>query len=547
MLAPIVPDAGKKNTKQGLRLSTLITRRLDGLSAPAHRALLPQGLRGVEREALRVAPDGKLAQTPHPRALGAALTHAEITTDYSESLLEFITPPEHDIADGLRRLDATHRFAYTGLGDEFLWSQSMPCWLPEEERIPIAWYGNSLIGMLKHVYRRGLALRYGKAMQCIAGIHYNFSVAESLWDVLREQEGAAGTPMQFQSESYIALMRNFHRYSWLMMYLFGDSQAVSTQFLRGDAHGLDTLSADTLYLPFATSLRMSDLGYQNHAQAGLMRPYNTLHDYMSSLSRAVRQPYAPYEKIGTRRDGQWVQINANLLQIENEYYATIRPKRVINPGERPLEALCARGVQYIEARCLDIDPFDPLGISLETARFMDAFLLFCALEESPFTDLDSDQENAHNFKLAVKEGRRPGLALQRGGEPVGLREWGLELLDRIAEVAEILDGQGAGQVHALTLARQRDKLHDAGQTPSARVLDALRAEGGSFAAFGMRQSLAHAADFRARPLTADELAGFAAQAAASLEEQDRMERTQNGDFDQFIVDYRARTPSELCE
>src|SRR5690606_6364398 len=130
---------------------------------------------------------------------------------------------------------------------------------------------------------------------------------------------------------------------------------------------------------------------------------------MCSLSRAVRQPYPPYEEIGTRRDGEWVQINANLLQIENEYYATIRPKRVIHPGERPLEALCSRGVQYIEARCLDVDPFDPLGISLETARFMDAFLLFCALEESPLTDLESDRENTRNFSLAVKEGRRPGL------------------------------------------------------------------------------------------------------------------------------------------
>ncbi|MGV3653123.1 MAG: glutamate--cysteine ligase [Noviherbaspirillum sp.] len=530
-------------------MSKLLTRRLDGLASTDHRALLTQGLRGVERETLRVAPDGALALTPHPRALGAALTHSEITTDYSESLLEFITPPEHDIADGLRRLDAIHRFASSAIGNELLWSQSMPCRLPEEERIPIAWYGVSHIGMLKHVYRRGLALRYGKAMQCIAGIHYNFSVAEPLWEALREMEGVAAAPTHYQSESYIALMRNFHRYSWLLMVLFGASPVVSAHFLGERPHGLEKLSEDTLYLPYATSLRMSDLGYQNHAQAGLMRPYNTLRDYMCSLSRAVRQPYAPYEKIGTRRDGEWVQINANLLQIENEYYATIRPKRVIHSGERPLEALCTRGVQYIEARCLDVDPFDPLGISLETARFMDAFLLFCALDESPLTNLEADRENTRNFSLAVKEGRRPGLLLQRGGEAVALRAWGEELLDRIGEVAAVLDrqgGQGGGTAHAQTLARQREKLRDPSQTPSARVLDAVHAEGGSFAAFGMRQSLAHAASFRARPLSDAEHAAFAAQAAASLEEQERMERTQNGDFDQFILDYRARTPPELC-
>jgi glutamate--cysteine ligase len=384
-------------------------------------------------------------------------------------------------------------------------------------------------------------------MQCIAGIHYNYSLSEDLWRALQDAEGAPGTAMHFQSESYVAMIRNFKRYSWLLMVLFGASPALSTQFLRGRPHRLETLSDDTLYLPYGTSLRMSDLGYQNNAQTGLVPPYNTLHEYMTGLSRAVQQPYPPYEKLGTQRDGEWIQINTNVLQIENEFYTTIRPKRVIRSGERPVEALCARGVQYIEARCMDVDPFEPMGISLETSRFLDAFLLFCALKESPPTNVTEGRENTENFARAVKQGRRPGLTLQRGGSAIPLHDWGLELIDRISAVAGLLDTQRGDDVHAHALNAQRDKLYAPELMPSARVLDAIRANGGSFAKFGMQQSLAHAAAFRARPPSAAERDYFMALAQTSLAEQQEMERTQTGDFDQFITDYRSRTPSQLCK
>lgn len=527
-------------------VSDLLHRRLALIDSAAYRPLLAQGLRGIERETLRVNADGSLNTTPHPHALGSALTHPQITTDYSESLLEFITPAEPDIAIALDKLDAIHRFAYTELGEQMLWSQSMPCHLPSEEDIPIAWYGISHIGMIKHVYRRGLALRYGKSMQCIAGIHYNYSLSEDIWRALQADEKTPGDARHYQSESYIALIRNFHRYSWLLMYLFGASPALSTDFLRGRAHQLDTMSDDTLYLPYATSLRMSDLGYQNNAQDGLVPPYNTLLEYMSSLSRAVRQTYPPYEEIGTKRDDDWVQINTSVLQIENEFYATIRPKRVIRTGERPVEALCARGVQYIEVRCMDIDPFEPLGINLETSRFLDAFLLFCAMEESPLTNDVEGHENVNNFALTVKQGRRPGLNLHRAGGDINLQAWGLELLDKIAPLASLLDAQRGGEDHALSMATQREKLLHPEQTPSARVLDAIRANSGSFAAFALTQSTLLAEQFRAHPPTAEERAYFQSLAQISLAEQEEMERSQTGDFDQFIADYRSRNSSQLC-
>lgn len=528
-------------------MSNLFERRLALLANDRHRHLLAEGRRGIERETLRVNPQGKLATSAHPRALGSALTNAQITTDYSESLLEFITPAEHDVATALDELDRIHRFVNSKLDGELLWSQSMPCTLPGEEDIPIAWYGTSHIGMIKYVYRRGLALRYGKAMQCIAGIHYNYSLSEDLWRVLKADQPTALSDKDFQSESYIALIRNFHRYSWLLMYLFGASPALSKHFLRGREHKLQTLSDDTLYLPYATSLRMSDLGYQNNAQAGLMPPYNDLDSYMRSLSRAVRQPYPAYESIGTRRNGEWIQLNTNLLQIENEYYATIRPKRVINSGERPVEALCSRGVQYIEVRCMDIDPFEPLGINLQTSRFLDAFLLFCALDDSPLTNAAADHENRENFACTVKEGRRPDLMLHREGTQIKLQTWGLELLAKIQQAANLLDAQRGDRQHADALSAQKEKLLDPALTPSASVIVALQTNDNSFEKFGLQQSRQHAEYFRARALDNDDIAYFTTLATRSIAEQEEMERTQCGDFDAFVAAYNERTPPQLCE
>lgn len=524
-------------------MSNQLTRRLALLADEKYRPVLG-GLRGIERETLRVDPRGHLVGTPHPGALGSALTHPQITTDYAETLLEFITPAEHDIADTLSKLDGIHRYAYSKLGNEQLWSQSMPCQLPGEDEIDIAWYGKSNIGMLKHVYRRGLALRYGKAMQCIAGIHYNYSVDEELWRVLaRHEEDGKRSAKTFQSESYLGTIRNFRRYSWLLMYLFGASPALSSSFLRGRAHQLERLSDDTLFLPHATSLRMSDLGYQNDAQSGLSPHENCLDSYVAALTKAVNQPYAPYAQLGTKQNGEWVQLSTNVLQIENEYYATIRPKRVIRSGERPIQALCSRGVQYIEVRCMDVDPFEPVGISEQTGRFLDAFLLFCALEESPAISPEEGRRHTDNFARTVKEGRKPGLTLNSDGGPIGLQAWGEQLLEQIRPVAALLDARRGDSAHADAMARQAAKLADPALTPSARVLEELRGTGGSFGAFGLRQSERHAAYFRAHPPTAAEAAYFDGLAAVSVDEQSELERTQTGNFDDFVAAYRA---SNLC-
>ncbi len=524
----------------------LLQQRLSLFSETEHRGLLSRGLRGIERETLRVDAQGKLILSAHPIGLGSTLTHPYITTDYSESLLEFITPAEPDIAIALDKLSDIHRYAYTQMPGEMLWNHSMPCELPSEEAIPIAWYGQSHIGMIKHVYRRGLALRYGKTMQCIAGIHYNFSLDEEVWRHLKVAEQVDGSERDFQSESYVALIRNFHRYSWLLMYLFGASPALAKSFLRGRAHQLQQLSEDTLYLPYATSLRMSDLGYQNNVQDGLVPPYNTLLEYMRSLSIAVRKPHTPYEELGIKRDGEWVQINANVLQIENEFYATIRPKRVIKTGERPVEALCTRGVQYIEVRCMDVDPFESLGISLETGRFLDTFLLYCALSESPLTNEQEGQENLHNFALTVKRGREPGLTLQRQQQAILLQTWGSDLIEKLRPIAALLDREKNTQEHSRSLEVQLEKLRDPARTPSAKVMTALHEHGNSFLKFSLAQSQHFADFFRDEKPSRQVMDEFKTLTTSSLQEQAKMEAEQVGTFDEFIEDYRSRTSSQIC-
>ncbi len=520
-------------------MSDLYSRRLALLGEPTHMALLRQCLHGIERECLRVDRQGQLAMTAHPTALGSALTHPQITTDYSESLLEFITPAEADPAQTLADLERIHRFAYSKLGNELLWSPSMPCPLPAEEDIPIARYGSSHIGRLKYVYRKGLALRYGKTMQCIAGIHYNFSLPEALWPLLQAAEDDSRSPRDYQSARYIALIRNFRRYSWLLMYLFGASPALDAGFLRGRPHQLEQLDEHTLYLPWATSLRMSDLGYQNNAQAGLTPCYNDLDSYTASLQAAVSTPYPAYVALGTRQGDEWLQLNTNILQIENEYYSSIRPKRVTRSGERPVQALLSRGVQYVEVRCLDINPFLPVGIDLPQARFLDAFLLYCALQDSPLLAGEECRDCSANFLKVVKEGRRPGLHLQRNGQPQLLQTWADELLQGIAQAAALLDRSLGLEEHAAALAAQQRKLQHPELTPSAQLLASLRERGESFRQFALRQSQAHAEAFLQHPLSCAEQAEFETQAHASLMEQAELERNDQGDFDAFVTAYQA--------
>lgn len=492
------------------------------------RALSPGALsgirRGIEKESLRAQPNGALALTPHPAPLGSALTHPHITTDFSESQVELVTGVHAGIEPCLEELTQIHQATYAAMrdmGNEMLWVSSMPCDLPTDETIPLGRYGNSNVGRAKSVYRMGLGHRYGRRMQTISGIHYNWSLPS------------------VSDEGYFGLIRNFRRHSFLLLYLFGASPAVGASFVAGRQHELQPLADQTLYMPHGTSLRMGRLGYQSDAQATLAVSYNSLASYGASLQDALTRAYPAYAKVGIHNPGgEYNQLATSLLQIENEFYGTIRPKRVIFPGERPLHALRERGVEYVEVRLMDLNPFVPIGITAETMRFLDVFLLHCLLSESPPDTPDEIAALGRNQHRTAAHGREPGLKLERGKEEVTLVDWGLQLLDECQPLAEALDATHGGELHQAALVAARELLADASLTPSARVLNAMAHDfGNSFLRFTQAQSRQTQAHLLALPFAPELAARFREMARASIEEQKRIEAADSLPFEIYRQQY----------
>jgi glutamate--cysteine ligase len=479
-------------------------------------AVLAGMRRGIEKESLRVRPDGALATTPHPAALGSALAHPHITTDFSEAQLELITAPQPTPEACLEELTRIHQVVDRAIAGEILWCASMPCGLPADDAIPIGQYGTSNIGRMKTVYRIGLSYRYGRRMQAISGIHYNWSLP-----------GATNA-------DYFALIRNFRRHSWLVLYLFGASPAVCASFVAGRAHELEPLAPGTLYRPHATSLRMGRLGYQSDAQAALKVSYNSLESYGASLQDALTRPYPPYEAIGIRDGDGYKQLATSLLQIENEFYGTIRPKRTIRPGERPLHALRERGVEYVEVRLMDLDPFLPVGISAATMRFLDIFLLHCLLAESPPDTPDEIAAIGRNQQTAATRGREPGLGLVRGAQEVSLVDWGGQLLAECVPLAQALDAVHGGNAYRAARDAAVAALGDPDSVPSARLLRTMKSEhGNSYLRCVLALSHRHADALRAAQLAPEVAAHFARLAEESLAGQRSIEAADDLPFETY--------------
>ncbi len=506
---------------------TALEQRLRSLSPEVLRSLR----RGVEKESLRTRADGSLALTPHPRALGSALTHPHITTDFSESQLELITGVHPTPESCVEELAHIHQVVYRHIGDEMLWCASMPCTLPAEADIPLGQYGASNLGRMKTVYRMGLSYRYGRRMQTISGIHYNFSVPPALWATL----GMA------PNDGYFALIRNFRRHSWLLLYLFGASPAVCSTFVEGRVHKLEELHPGTMYLPHATSLRMGPLGYQSDAQALISASYNGMNTYASSLYNALTRSYPPYEAIGIRDGDGYRQLATTLLQIENEFYGTVRPKRRIRRGERPLHALSERGVEYIEVRLMDLDPEAPVGITADTMRFLDAFLLHSLLTESPFDTPEENRAIGRNQHRVAAYGREPGLRLDRYGSETSLQEWGRYIVDGCEPLAQALDTAHGTEAYRTALQSARAALSDPERLPSARLLrDITSRAHPSYVECIAARSRQHRQAVRTTTLPAEVGAKFETLALQSAAEQREMEAADTLSFEDYRLQYLAQ-------
>ncbi|MCB1923229.1 MAG: glutamate--cysteine ligase [Gammaproteobacteria bacterium] len=526
-------------TALGIPLLDSVQVRLARLAGDADIRLLHQGRFGLEKESLRVAATGGIAMTPHPIALGSALTHPDITTDYSEALMEFITPPLGSVGAALDYLADLQAYVYPRLDEEMLWATSMPCVLAGEGNIPIARYGSSNAGRMKHVYRVGLGHRYGHVMQVIAGVHFNWSLNEDLWPVLRKIDGQVCGLRDYRDRLFMGQIRNLQRYGWLVPYLFGASPALCKSFFLGKATNLPSFDESTYYAPHATSLRMGDIGYQNSREEGLgiKACYDDVQCYAESLLRATMTPVEAWQAIGVRSGDDYRQLNANILQIENEYYSTVRPKQVLQGLEKPSLALLKRGVRYIELRSLDVNAYHPLGLDETQGRFLEAFLLFCLLADSPVIDACERHEIDRNLLDVAHRGREPRLMLQHRGVRLPMRAWALEILESMLPICEVLDGIEGGAWFEDAVDDQIAKVRAPDLTPSARMLDEMRDRGESFYQFARRLSQQHHRYFSERALSPQRIAELDAKGAASLAEQARLEAQPQSDFGEFLADY----------
>lgn len=513
----------------------MLNTALGWLARPGNSELIRGGLRGLEKESLRVGPAGDLSQRKHPDTLGSALEHPYLTTDYSEALLEFVTPPRPVNWQALQFLCDIHVFVHRGLGDELLWPASMPCVIDPERAIPIADYGASNAGMMRTIYRRGLGHRYGRAMQAIAGTHFNYSPPAAFWEAYRDWREEKLPLADFKSRELMGLVRNYRRHAWLVIYLFGASPAFCKSFRPGGHPLLSELDTSTWHAPFATSLRMSDMGYRNKTQARLNISVNSLAEYIEGLAHATSTIEPDYEKIGVLVDGEYRQLNANTLQIENEYYSSIRPKPK-RRDVRPTRALARDGVEYVEIRSLDLNAGDPVGINQPQLRFLEALALYCLLENSPSIDATEQREiDARDLEVA-RAGRTPGLELVVGGRAAVLADQAAAVLDGVGAVAALLDGDAA-EGFAAAVSRARAAVADPETTPSARLLSSLREARTGFFHYALDLARRHRSYFLSLPMDDARSAELQVVATESLAAAAAAESRDEVPFDQYLRRY----------
>ena len=497
---------------------------------------------GIEKESLRTDRQGMIASTDHPVALGAALTHPYITTDYSEALLEFVTPPHETAEEAIKFLGQIHQFVYPNIGKECLWPASMPCKLSGEQSIRIAEYGTSNLGKMKNVYRRGLGYRYGKVMQVISGIHVNLSMPEEFWPSWQTCLNDNSPAQDFINQQYFKIIRNLQRVGWLVPYLFGASPAVDKSFSHEGVKELQQWDENTRYAQYATSLRLGDIGYTNHREneIGVKACYDNLPDYVGCLTRAIEKPYGPYEEIGVQVDGEYRQLNANILQIENEYYSTVRPKQITKRNEKPTHALLDRGVQYVEIRSLDLNPFSPFGVSIEQLRFIDVLFVYCLLGDESLIDRKEREEIDINAYEVSHLGRKPDLFLRKKGQSVSLQDWGREIFAGLIQIAESMDKNNENNLFAQSVNKYYLSVESIDQTYSARILNAMRENGLSYYQYieslGKQYCQFYSSNKKCE-ISANEISQAVEK---SLQRQKELEESDKKDFTTFLNEYFAK-------
>jgi len=399
-----------------------------------------------EREGFRITPNGQISRRLHPKSLGEKLTHPFITTDFAEAQLELLTPPLSGKGADLRYLRHLHQFVLRHIDDELIWPLSMPP--PYKSPIKRADYGPSEEGTLKEMYREGIIYRYGERMQLISGIHYNFNFQEKR-----------------SSEDYLSLIRNYLRHGYLITYLFGASPVADSTY-------------HTRSYPDATSLRMSHIGYYSRIADQLAVSFNNFEEYIRDMEWALTTTHPKYKKLSADQ-----QINDKYFQRENEHYVRIRPK-CGSSKMRPMHALMEQGIEYVEVRAFDVNPFSPIGITKEETDFLALFLTHLdTIPSKPLSEKDQHDLTDNQNRVAL-HGRQEGLKLKKNGDEILFKTKALNFLRSMRTTAkkygmsDLLEGQIEKVLHPHL-------------TPSARVLAEMEREGLDHLGFGLKKAKEH--------------------------------------------------------
>lgn len=489
---------------------------------------LSHGKIGIEKESLRIS-GSSISSKDHSKSLGSPLCNKYITTDFSESQIELITPPFTDSRDTLDFLHDIHHFVSLNISDESIWPFSIPPYISSEESIKIASYGSSNHASFKETYRRGLSHRYGKLMQIISGVHFNYSLPDKIWENLLESY-ANDKCVDLKSVVYFRMLRNIKRMNWLILYLFGASPIINQQFIQGRKENFKQYKG-FFYSPYATSLRMSDIGYQNFNQSNFFVPLDSIDKYIDTLKDATNKSYIDYEYI-SHNQGPLAQLNSHLLQIEDEYYSVARPKSTEISNLRPLKKLKNTGVEYIEFRSLDLDPFSQTGVSLETLNFLEIFLIYSTFLPSPNIDQYESSEIDNNDLIVSRNGRKPSQMLTQNGKSILLKDWANNILEGMNRISIAL---GNSETY---LKPFKDIIQNNQGTLSELFLDKVLSCKLDYEEIGLAFAETHKNNFAQQKLDKNKnMKILENEVNRSLLEQKKLETEHEKNFDSFTDDY----------
>lgn len=514
--------------------TTLVDENL--FSELKDKDLLKNSKVGLEKESLRVF-DSNISKEIHPESFGSKLCNRYITTDFSEAQLEIITPPHNDKIEGLRLLEDIHHFITYNIGDQIIWPFSMPTVMNTENDVPIANFGKSNLGLFKKTYRLGLSHRYGRLMQAISGVHYNYSLPEELW-----QDSLITTNsdnlVEIRSSSYFNMLRNIFRFNWLILYLFGASPILTSNFITKENKLLRKVDNNTYYLPYATSLRMSHYGYCNSERNNLQVSMDSLEQYVSDLFKASSTHSNKFESIDKINAKTRQQINANLIQTDDEYYAVARAKSKIISDQRTVSKLRQGGVDFIELRSLDLNPYSRVGIDNETVFFLETLLIYCFIKKSPYFTNDEIRAINHNDSIVAQKGREPNLRLLKDGKKINLKEWGKSILENLLSIANLLDS--AEMEYTNSINQMIARINDSNLTISGRILEELLSNKMSFIDFGTSLGESNKAYYLNLKKSENTSWGMLAKESIDSENQQKiLDMDDRKSLDEFIENYMS--------